>query len=100
MIGDPETEQVLAEFDFLVDENKSDVSDNDSLSKESLKEQGTNRASKRLKYKNKASMTIIRLGLKYASRPQYVNEDKSCDFRQIKTMIGAYIHFGAPYFKD
>ncbi|XP_028398527.1 striatin-like isoform X2 [Dendronephthya gigantea] len=39
VIGDPETDQVLAEFDFLADENKSDVSDNDSLSKESLKEQ-------------------------------------------------------------
>ena len=32
-IGDPETDQALAEFDFL-DENKSDISDNDAQSKE------------------------------------------------------------------
>ncbi|CAB4022537.1 Hypothetical predicted protein, partial [Paramuricea clavata] len=34
VIGDPETDQVLAEFDFLADENKSDISDNDSQNKE------------------------------------------------------------------
>ena len=33
-IGDPETDQALAEFDFLADENKSDISDNDAQSKE------------------------------------------------------------------
>ena len=34
VIGDPETDQALAEFDFLADENKSDISDSDSQSKE------------------------------------------------------------------
>jgi hypothetical protein len=34
VIGDPETDQALAEFDFLADENKSDISDNDSQNKE------------------------------------------------------------------
>lgn len=40
IIGDPEADQVLAEFDFLADENKSDISDVDVQSKEPLKEQG------------------------------------------------------------
>ena len=34
VIGDPETDQALAEFDFLADESKSDISDSDSQNKE------------------------------------------------------------------
>lgn len=41
IIGDPEADQALAEFDFLADENKSDISDIDVQSKEPVKDQGT-----------------------------------------------------------
>ena len=34
IIGDPEADQALAKFDFLAEENKSDISDNDLQNKE------------------------------------------------------------------
>ena len=34
IIGDPEADQALAEFDFLAEENKSDISDNDLQNKD------------------------------------------------------------------